>query len=187
MPTGFIHHDADEFRESPWPDRNLWEAIQEVDGLGYNAIDFRLLQFRQRPMHSHLGLMYVTPCSTTSPRLTGRPSRRNAGSAEKRLPTSSRLAGMRPSFRTARSFPLQFLLRHYPIRSQEQGRRKVFEERLPRFLAAERAIGWHIQYNGTTAGMSFCTRRGYALLLRCQRSQTCSSDNSSRFRPTRKP
>jgi hypothetical protein len=43
-------------------------------------------------------------------------------------------------------FPIRFLLRHYPIRSQEHGERKIFRERLPRFLPEERAIGWHRQY-----------------------------------------
>ena len=42
----FIHADADEFRESPWPGLTLREAIQVVDRLGYNAIDFELLNFR---------------------------------------------------------------------------------------------------------------------------------------------
>src|SRR5688500_10280827 len=42
----FIHHDADEFRESPWPDLSLKEAIQRVDALGYNAIDFESLDFQ---------------------------------------------------------------------------------------------------------------------------------------------
>ena len=46
----FIHHDADEFRESPWPGLNLLDAIRNVDTLGYNAIDFRLLNFR--PTHN---------------------------------------------------------------------------------------------------------------------------------------
>src|SRR5262245_58168341 len=34
----FIHHDADEFRESPWLGLTLKEAIQQVDASGYNAI-----------------------------------------------------------------------------------------------------------------------------------------------------
>ena len=42
----FIHADADEFRESPWPGLTLREAFYVVDRLGYNAIDFELLNFR---------------------------------------------------------------------------------------------------------------------------------------------
>ena len=41
----FIHHDADEFRESPWPHLSLNRAIQQVDALGFNAIDFAGLDF----------------------------------------------------------------------------------------------------------------------------------------------
>ena len=42
----FINHDADEFREAPWPGTSLNAAIQRVDGLGFNAIDFACLEFR---------------------------------------------------------------------------------------------------------------------------------------------
>src|SRR5262249_49085380 len=41
----FINQDADEFREGPWMDCNLFEAIRRVDGFGYNAIDFEVLNF----------------------------------------------------------------------------------------------------------------------------------------------
>jgi DNA repair exonuclease SbcCD ATPase subunit len=51
-------------------------------------------------------------------------------------------------------FPLRFLLRHYPIRSQAHGERKVFRERKTRF-AAERAQQWHIQYDRLREGDSF--------------------------------
>ena len=42
----FIHHDADEFRESPWPGVSLREGIQFVHDAGYNAIDFVCLEFQ---------------------------------------------------------------------------------------------------------------------------------------------
>lgn len=41
----YIHHDADEIRESLWPGTTLREAVGWVDRLGYNAIDFRVLNF----------------------------------------------------------------------------------------------------------------------------------------------
>jgi Glycosyl transferase family 2 len=40
-----IHHDADEIRESPWPGLTLKEAIRWVDKLGYNCINFEVLNF----------------------------------------------------------------------------------------------------------------------------------------------
>lgn len=36
----FIHHDADEIRQSPNPFKSLKECIKEVDRIGYNAINF---------------------------------------------------------------------------------------------------------------------------------------------------
>jgi hypothetical protein len=41
----FIHHDVDEFRESPWEGVSLRDAIFRVDQQGYNAIDFTVLNF----------------------------------------------------------------------------------------------------------------------------------------------
>jgi len=61
-------------------------------------------------------------------------------------------------------FPVRFLLRHYPVRGQAHGERKVLAERLQRFDSEERARGWHVQYGhhgqpsqdpGTPAGASF--------------------------------
>ena len=43
--------------------------------------------------------------------------------------------------------PEKFVLKHYPIRNLEQGRRKIFAERLGRFHPDERAVGWHVQYD----------------------------------------
>ena len=63
-----------------------------------------------------------------------------------------------------RVFPIRFLARHYPIRSQTHGQRKVFEERKPRFAQEERARGWHVQYDNVKAGSSF-TRPASALTL----------------------
>src|SRR5450432_750203 len=39
----FLHYDADELRYSPWPGISLQDAIGFVDRLGYNAIDFTVL------------------------------------------------------------------------------------------------------------------------------------------------
>jgi hypothetical protein len=48
-----------------------------------------------------------------------------------------------------------FLLKHYPIRSQQHGERKVFEWRRPRWYAPERAKAMHIQYDGIEMGHNF--------------------------------
>jgi hypothetical protein len=62
-------------------------------------------------------------------------------------------------FAGKRVFPVPFLLRHYPIRSAEHGRRKVLAERLARFAAEERAGGWHVQYDHYADGADYLHER----------------------------
>lgn len=143
----FMHHDADEVRESPWPGMSLQEGIRWVDRLGYDTIDFRVLNF---------------PPFTEGFRAGDDPRVRFTEWEEPALPDTFQLKGWKAtpaplslassgghivSFPGQRIFPIKFLMRHYPIRSEDHGRRKVFEERKNRFLEGERAIGWHTQYD----------------------------------------
>ena len=67
-------------------------------------------------------------------------------------------AGHQAVFRDRRVFPYKFLLRHYPIRSQEHGIRKVLTERQPRWDPVERAVGWHVQYDRVSEEHRFVER-----------------------------
>src|SRR5260221_3301709 len=40
-----LNGDADEFRESPWPGVGFIDGLREVDRMGFNAIDFALVNF----------------------------------------------------------------------------------------------------------------------------------------------
>lgn len=147
-----IHHDADEIRESPWPGLTLKEAIHWVDTLGYNCIDFRVFNFPPVDDGFRQGndpRTYFTlfedarafdqlqmKCWKTGPQ---RISLAASGGHEVR-------------FAGRRVFPIRFVLRHYPIRNLEQGRKKVFQERKNRFVTRERARGWHIQYDDVADG-----------------------------------
>ncbi len=51
--------------------------------------------------------------------------------------------------------PVAGLLKHYPIRSQHHGQRKVFRERNLRWSADEKRRGWHQQYEHMQPGYSF--------------------------------
>ena len=64
-------------------------------------------------------------------------------------------AGHDAQFASRRVFPIRFILRHYPVRSQVHGVRKIFEERKPRFLDEERQLGWHVQYDDISTGHRF--------------------------------
>jgi hypothetical protein len=151
----FIHHDADEFRESPWPSTSLRTAIERVDAAGYNAIDFEVLNFAPttdtEPPAGRIRdtLRYYEPAQLFD-RVQIK-CWKNTG-----LPVDLASSGGHDvTFAGRRVFPIRFLLRHYPIRSQSHGERKVLRERVPRFLATERARGWHVQYDDLEAGASF--------------------------------
>jgi hypothetical protein len=148
----FIHQDADEFRESPWPHLTLAEAVSLVDRLGWNAIDFEVFTFV--PEHG---------ADDAAQDLAGRFKRYHPGAAYDRvqvrcwkktpLPVDLKATGGHEArFPGRRIFPVRFLMRHYPIRSTEQGERKVFRERKPRFDPEELARGWHVQYEGLEPG-----------------------------------
>ena len=160
----FIHHDADEFRESPWSRQALREGIQRVDAAGYNAIDFQVLNFSPTTADPVDGedirerLLFYEP---------GRAFDRQQIKCWKKTGQPVVLTesgGHSAQFPDRRVFPIRFLLRHYPIRSQAHGERKVFRERLPRFASSERARGWHVQYDDLVEGASFV--RDPASLLR---------------------
>ena len=150
----FIHHDADEFRESPWADLSLQDAIRRVDALGYNAIDFESFDFR--PTHDQFrqgdDVRAAFPfCARRAPydsvqircwKKTGAIDLASSG-------------GHDAQFADRRVFPLRFILRHYPIRGQAHGERKIFGERRGRFLEEERARGWHVQYDDVPDDASF--------------------------------
>ena len=151
----FIHHDADEIRESPWAGVGLAEGIRRVDALGYNAIDFALFNFwpvddRFRPGDD---LRQAFPLCEQAPwydRDQIRCWKRTDAPVDL---TSS--GGHEACFPDRKVFPLRFVLRHYPIRSQAHGERKIFRDRRARFVDAERTRGWHIQYDAFTEGTSF--------------------------------
>jgi hypothetical protein len=151
----FINADADEFRESPWPGIGLAEGIERVDRLGWNAIDFAVLSFP--PVHDAFRMgddpresfRFYEPAADFDRRQI-RCWKKPAGPLD--LVST---AGHEARFAERRVFPLRFLLRHYPIRGQAHGERKVWKERVPRFDADERARGWHVQYDAARPGASF--------------------------------
>lgn len=151
----FIHHDADEFRESPWPGLSLQEAISHVDALGFNAIDSVRLDFWPvddtfRPgADVREALTYYS-----APAQYDRLQIRCWKKTDARVDLAS-TGGHEVRFVGRRVFPHRFILKHYPVRSQAHGERKVFAERRPRFAPHERARGWHVQYDCAVEGQSF--------------------------------
>lgn len=142
-----IHHDIDEFRESPWPDVTLRDALYHVDRCGYTAIN-------------HLMINFYAPAPTfqsgddpqahfTRFELQGRSgflmrvnAWKNTGQRVHLVPTG----GHRVDFPDCRVYPYRFLIRHYPLRQPEQAARKIRDRqrRVPRLA---RWLGWHHAYD----------------------------------------
>ena len=144
----FLHHDADEFREAPWPGMKLADAIRWVDRLGYNCIDFRVFNFPPtddafRPGDDPRSHFRYWNEAADFDRSQLKCWKKGSGPVSL-IPSGGHEVGMS----NRRVFPIPFLLRHYPIRGQTHGRRKIFSERRGRFLDRERAREWHIQYDG---------------------------------------
>ena len=148
----YLHADADEFRESPWPGMTLAEAIREVDLLGYNAINFAVYNFRPTDNAFVPGSDVRRHLTAYEPGDWFDSVQIKAWKNPGQRVDIVRSGGHSIAFPGRKVCPLPFILRHYPIRSEDHGRRKVFQERLPRFNKEERAAGWHVQYNAYASG-----------------------------------
>lgn len=142
-----ILQDADEVRQSPWPGVSLRDALWTMQRRGFNAIDHTVLNFVPVPgddfaegdpadalLHfdfgRHRGYFHQIRAW------------RNLG-AVSLVPSG----GHDVQFPGRRVAPYKFLLRHYSIRSQEHGLRKVLAERRARWHPSDRARGWHFHYD----------------------------------------
>jgi len=156
----YLHYDADEFRESPWPAMTLRDAIKLVDALGYNAIDFELLNFRPTddsfvPKDDvRKYLHYYEPGEELNkPQIK---AWKNFGQC---IDLSSFL-GHQPLFEGRKVFPGRFITLHFPVRSSAHGLKKILKERRNRFDEGEKAEGCHVQYDLVSEGYNFIRDRG---------------------------
>jgi hypothetical protein len=151
----FIHADGDEFRESLWPDMRLADGIRLVDQLGYNAIQFEVLNFRPVDDRFVPGDDVRDTLTAYEPPDSFDVLQVKAWKKCGQRPDLAQTAGHDVQFADRRVFPFRFPLRHYPIRSTQHGMNKVFRDRLPRFMPEERAVGWHVQYDKFRDGGEF--------------------------------
>jgi hypothetical protein len=168
----FIHHDADEFRESPWKGETLQETFGRIDAAGYNAIDFEVFDFRPTTADPTRAKSIRTRMQYYEPARSFDRLQIKCWKKTDQPVVLTRSGGHNAEFEGRRIFPVRFLLRHYSIRGQAHGERKVFKERLAVYDPSERANGWHVQYDDLTEDASFCAGSGIAPAVRPRR---CSS------------
>jgi hypothetical protein len=141
----YLHVDADEIRHAPWPGVSLAEGIARVDAAGYQLINFKLFNFRLTEA-TVVGAEVESSMTlySGSERFNQRQVKAWKSHPEADLAS---LGGHHVRWPGARVFPTRFIHKHYPVRSLEHGRRKILAERKARFSKAEKARGWHVQYD----------------------------------------
>jgi hypothetical protein len=139
-----MFNDSDEIRRSN-RDETMADGFARVEREGYNAINFRLLYFP--PVDNdyagdperHFRRYTLDHCDC---RLNHVKAWKN-----QRGPVGLSSHGShRLTFNGLQIYPERWTLKHYPIRSQAHGEAKLVE-RMARFDPAERARGWHVQYD----------------------------------------
>ena len=157
----FLFQDVDEIRTSPWPGLSLRDAILKVDREGFNSIDHTVATFYPVDNDFAAGADFEGYFKYFE--FSDRPGQFveiNAWKNLGRRVSLTRSGGHEVRFDGRRTYPFRFLLKHYPIRSQAHGEKKIFKERKPRWLPQERANGWHTHYDHIDEGHSFLRRPG---------------------------
>jgi GT2 family glycosyltransferase len=152
----FIHHDADEVRVSPWQGVTLKDAIYMVDQKGFNCIDHTVIEFHPvdngfmpgTDFEAYFKYFEFSKHFSDFVRIN---AWKNSGLDISLAATG----GHDVCFEGRRVYPYKFLLKHYRIRSQAHGEKKVFTERKPRWNPDERARGWHMHYDNMQRGHVF--------------------------------
>jgi glycosyltransferase involved in cell wall biosynthesis len=152
----FIRHDADEIRRSPWPGVPLRDGLYRVQSAGYNCVDFTVVDFPPVDNDFLPGTSFLQHFRRFE--FGSKPGSFRQEKAWRSFGQQIDLAegaGHRVDFPGRRVFPYKFLMRHYSIRSQAHGERKVFRERKERYPPEALMRGWHRQYDAVYPGYQF--------------------------------
>jgi glycosyltransferase involved in cell wall biosynthesis len=155
-----IHHDSDEIRTSPEESMTLKDIISHADHLGFNAIDFTVMDFR--PIDNGYN-------PTVNPtdyfryfeygRRPGHFIQTKCWKNQRKSVGLWKAGGHDVEFPGKRVYPIKCILKHYPLRSTEQAVKKIFSDRNPRITTEEKTKGWHSQYVNYTKKDSFIWER----------------------------
>lgn len=139
----YIHYDADEMRVSPWEGCTLLEFLYRVDQLGYNLVDNTVLD--HKITNKEDDIFMEDTFFDFGHKMTHFQQRKTWKRATNIDLKSS--GGHIAQVEKPRIFPLKVLNRHYPLRSIEQAKRKVFIDRKLRFEKEKKERGWHGHYD----------------------------------------
>lgn len=176
-PDWILKNDADEFLEAREAGHMLLEAITTEDGHGFNIIQFDNFDFcltkkdyqsREPDIRKRLRFYeWTDDYRYKAWRFYQGATYRDSGG---HYPVF-------PGWVKPKVSPRKLVVRHYPFRSPEQAMRKVFKERLPRYAQEERAIGWHLHYDGFKEDPGFFIRDSRLL---SEYKEDCEWDTTKR-------
>lgn len=133
-----MHVDADEHIVSPANNISLKDFISIADTNGFEIIDLTHLAFRPVEENANQFSAYW--------QFSDFPADANIHRAWKNKRSKIGLAAHGGHILRGKKFPLNLILKHYPLRSAEQARKKIFRDRIPR-ARKERLNGWHVHYD----------------------------------------
>ena len=157
-----IHHwlmfqDADEIRRSPLDGERLLDAFERMDGEGYNVAELEVWTYypidnRYDGSISPEDHFAHSKRDIFNERIGQQKIWKNQGAVEFAWSGGHRLRALHE----LRPHPLKLISKHYPIRSQSHGERKVFHERRGRWSDPEKT--WHVQYDHVQPGHDFLVK-----------------------------
>ena len=114
----YLIADADEFRESPFPETSLVEGLGIVDAAGFNAVNFELYNFRPTDDQFVPGTDVREHLTRWEPGESFDIGQVKAWRNPGRAVDLKRLHTIGAEFPHRRVFPIPFILRHYPLRDE---------------------------------------------------------------------
>lgn len=152
----FVRRGADEILKSPWPGVGYRDGLYMVEQAGFNCVDHTVIEFQPvdegfAACMNHEDYFKYFDFGQHPAHFSQRKTWKNFGQEISMRPSG----GHDLPFEGRRVFPFKFLLKHYPVRSQKHGEKKVFQERKARWNPEERARGWHAHYDHIGEGYSF--------------------------------
>jgi hypothetical protein len=141
---------------APWPGLSYRDGLYLVDRAGFNCVDHTVIEFQ--PVDDgftsgtdHEAHFRYFDFGKHPAHFQQRKAWKNCGRPVSMAPSG----GHDLPFEGRRIYPFKFLLKHYPVRSQSHGEKKVFRERRARWNPEERAKGWHTHYDSVQDGHVF--------------------------------
>ncbi len=152
----FVRRGADEVLMSPWPGLSYRDSLYLVDQAGFNCVDHTVIEFHPvddgfEAGTDHEAYFRHFVFGKDRAHFLQIKTWKNYGQPITMAPSG----GHESTFEGRRVYPFKFLLKHYPVRSQEHGEKKVFRERKARWNPEERARGWHVHYDSVHEGHLF--------------------------------